>query len=709
MRTNERVLVHAVLIMSWCGALAQAAAIEPNWPAGFPEIVVTQNGAPAPGVFIGSVTQGFNVFYVILDNSGYPLYVSKTQPLSSFVQPNGLVAIAVLGVVNLKDETLTRLDSFTMTPGCTVDSHDVKLLTNGHALLIGKETRSIDMGQVIAGGRPDALVTGDVVQEIDADKHVVFEWHSLDQIPIADSFYDLAQKSIDYAHINSVALDPLDNGLLVSLRTTSEIVKVDRSTGETVWRFGGKGNQFTFIGEHEENAPYYTVGQHDVCRLANGNLLFFDNGNISGGGPNPCDRTYSRAVEYRLDEAAMTATLVWEFRHSPDISALCTGSVKRFDNGNTLIDWGCAVAKAGTMVTEVSASGDVVLEMAFAQPGPGSSLTKQLWNRPDIVQWQTYPNVKVGQSYTATQTGVSVTVRAITGNPDNNGLAVRKFIEATRFPRFSGKEPQLLVDRVVLSGYGMTDARIDVTFETKGPECPDPCQLTVYHRPFAGQGEFTALATTVNPDKTLKVTNASLGEFVFGYPDAPDVPLQPVLRSPADLIGVNQAESVVLQWTAKGLARSYDLQVATDPQFTVLAVDQSALTQSRYTLSTLTPGQTYCWRVRTRNYGGTGPWAVRSFTAAPPAIRVTSPNGGEQWGRGLKSFIRWEDNLSEAVVVDLYKAGVFVQTIAKVTSDPAVLWEPALALKPGDDYAIRIKSSTREAVVDVSDGPFTLR
>ena len=70
-----------------------------------------------------------------------------------------------------------------------------------------------------------------------------------------------------------------------------------------MWRLGGKMNQFTFIGEHPENAPYYTVGQHDVHRLANGNLLYFDNGNISGGGVTPNDRTYCRAVEYALDEA----------------------------------------------------------------------------------------------------------------------------------------------------------------------------------------------------------------------------------------------------------------------------------------------------------------------------------------------------------------------------------------------------------------------
>ena len=79
------------------------------------------------------------------------------------------------------------------------------------------------------------------------------------------------------------------------MRTTSEIVKINRQTGDVMWHLGGKMNQFTYIGEHLQNAPDDTVGQHDIHRLANGNLLFFDNGNISGGGITPSDRTYSRS------------------------------------------------------------------------------------------------------------------------------------------------------------------------------------------------------------------------------------------------------------------------------------------------------------------------------------------------------------------------------------------------------------------------------
>ena len=273
---------------------------------------------------------------------------------------------------NLKDQTISIVDSFT-TLGYPVDNHDMKLLPNGHALLFGSEVRTINMSALVPGGKTAASVTGDIIQEIDSNKRLVFEWHTFDHIAITNSFYDLTQQTIDYAHINAVSIDPTDNNLLASLRTTSEIVKINRQTGEVMWRLGGKMNQFTYIGEHAQNAPYYTVGQHDIHRLANGDVLYFDNGNISGGGVTPSDRTYSRAVEYQLDEVDKIATLVWEFRHTPDISVPCTGSVKRFPNGNTLIGWGCAIPTSGTIATEVSPAGSVVFEMDHRTP-PGQQL-----------------------------------------------------------------------------------------------------------------------------------------------------------------------------------------------------------------------------------------------------------------------------------------------------------------------------------------------
>ena len=98
--------------------------------------------------------------------------------------------------------------------------------------------------------------------------------------------------------MNAMTIDPTDNNLLASLRTTSEIVKINRQTGEVMWRLGGKMNQFTFVSEHEEKPPTTRWDSMTSIGWPTATLLYFDNGNISGGGVTPNDRTYSRGVEY---------------------------------------------------------------------------------------------------------------------------------------------------------------------------------------------------------------------------------------------------------------------------------------------------------------------------------------------------------------------------------------------------------------------------
>jgi hypothetical protein len=218
-----------------------------------------------------------------------------------------------------------------------------------------------------------------------------------------------------------------------------------------------------------------------------------------------------------------------------------------------------------------------------------------------------------------------------------------------------------------------------------------------------GQGEFTALATTFDDiNETLTVANVSFGEFVFGYPDAPEIPLQPILHAPEDLTMVNQAQPIVFQWIPRGFGRSCHLQVATDAEFNNLIVDESGLKQYVYELASVESGTTYYWRVNTTNYGGTSAWATRSFTAVPPMVKVTTPNGCDNWNRGLDFFILWDDNLAEDVVLDLYKGDTFVQTIATVSSIGAYEWEVDLALEPGCDYSIKVKSSENDSIFDMS-------
>ena len=113
-----------------------------------------------------------------------------------------------------------------------------------------------------------------------------------------------------------------------------------------MWRLGGVRNQFRFDADSQEFSLL-----HGVRRLPNGNLLLFDN----GGGI-----SFSRAVEYQLDEVARTATLLWSYRPNPDIHAPFLGFAQRLSNGNTLVTFG----PKGTL-REVTPGSDVLWELTL--------------------------------------------------------------------------------------------------------------------------------------------------------------------------------------------------------------------------------------------------------------------------------------------------------------------------------------------------------
>ena len=97
------------------------------------------------------------------------------------------------------------------------------------------------------GGSTSGLVIDGVVQEIDiASGKVLFEWHSLDHVPLDESHQPVpasATTPYDYFHINAVSPDE-DGNLLISSRHTWTVYKLDRHSGAVIWRLGGKNSDF---------------------------------------------------------------------------------------------------------------------------------------------------------------------------------------------------------------------------------------------------------------------------------------------------------------------------------------------------------------------------------------------------------------------------------------------------------------------------------
>ncbi|MHC4463033.1 MAG: aryl-sulfate sulfotransferase [Planctomycetota bacterium] len=714
---NMKKIIICVVIVSFLGlAHGNVYGVDPCLPDDFPEFIINQYGETAPGYVIGSVqSRNNNVgsYFMIMDNAGVPVFYSKTQSLGGLVCNGLFTKRRAIPGMNKKYtwylyEGFNEVDSFQLGNGYLADNHDFQILPNGHALMLCYSSHIIDMSQIVEGGHPVANIIGAVIQELDVHKNVIFQWRSIDYIPITDSYRNLTRAKVPYIHVNSVELDETDGNIILSCRETSEVIKISRVTGEVMWRMAGKQCEFTFINEHEENAPRYFKLTHDARRHANGHLTIFDN----GADKNDMERTYSRAVEYDLDEE------VWEYRNDPDFLALSGGNCTRLPNGNTIVRWGGA-AKAGeaAAMTEAGPDGQLVYEIWPAQNKVTGGFTRSVWPLEDQCTTVTHSDLIEGNEYVFNDTGVTLKVNSLEGQVSNEA-SVKRAPFAPLYPEFPGKAPRVLPVRVKVNELGITSMNADISFDAESfgfadrsgvLGYADPDKLTIHYRPVPGQGQFIPLPTNYNTGKKqLSTTMMQFGEFIFCFPDLEEVPYAPLLIEPEDQGTVNQELEASFFWTPRGFGRSYHLQVSKDPQFSTLEVDEPNLMETRYTLETIDPNTTYYYRVNTTNYGGTGEWSTASFQTVPPMVEVTAPNGGEQWNRGLEYFIQWNDNLAERVVIELYKGDTFVEVIRTTASTGVYEWEVDLDLEPGCDYSIKIKSSDNEAIFDMSDDTFAI-
>ncbi|MCB0728437.1 MAG: aryl-sulfate sulfotransferase, partial [Ignavibacteriae bacterium] len=325
-------------------------------PDSLPSLNVTVSNNPSPGdLYLSNFPIGStpNIPYLITaNNSGNIIYSKQMNgtALDYKKQHNGFITYFTGGKFFAEDLLHNIVDTFTCGNGYSTDGHELKILNNGHALLMSYDRQPVDMSQIVPGGDTNAIVIGLIIQELDENKNVVFQWRSWDHFNITDApFVDMTGSSIDYAHGNAIEYDN-DGNLLISSRHLNEITKINRTTGDIIWRLGGVNNEFTIVND---TIPFQY--QHHIRRISNGNITLFDNGNFR-------EPFMSRALEYQLDEENKIATLVWSYIHNPVIYGSFMGSVQRLRNGNTLIGWGGNSTKS---LTEVTPNGEIALEMTL--------------------------------------------------------------------------------------------------------------------------------------------------------------------------------------------------------------------------------------------------------------------------------------------------------------------------------------------------------
>jgi hypothetical protein len=256
--------------------------------------------------------------------------------------------------------------------GRQMDFHEFRLTPEGTALFTcSPPVTPVDLSAL--GGSRNGRVQESIFQEVDIRTgRLLLEWRSLDHVPVTDSYNQLTDP-FDYLHINSIDIAP-DGHLLVSGRHTWALYKVDRHTGEVIWRLGGKRSDYQ-LGPGARFA-----WQHDARQISKSKITLFDNG--SDGAINTEAR--SRAIVLDIDSTRRTAQLAKSYHHPTPLLALAMGNLQMLPSANVLVGWGTEpyvseFTPGGALLTDARLLSGYKSYRAFRLPWRGIPL-----HSPDI-------------------------------------------------------------------------------------------------------------------------------------------------------------------------------------------------------------------------------------------------------------------------------------------------------------------------------------
>jgi len=324
-------------------------------PSDFPlwEVETLEDGV-APGKIFITNYMGDPSYIMIFKNDGTPYFYQRMeQNLFGFftIQQNDALSRSDNSRFAVLDSNCTVQRYVECGFGYVSNGHEFLILPDGHYFMIAHNMIQVDMSKIVSGGEQEAVIMDTGIQEFDEDGNVIFVWLCSEYFDITEAVHeDLTDSFIQYVHTNSIAID-YDDHIIISNRHLSNVVKINRQTGDIIWRLGGKKSDFEFVND-ELKLSY----QHDARPVPGkqNHYTVFDNGNYR----NP---QFSRAVEFKLDVENKTATRVWEYRLPKDNST-ALGNVQRLPNGNTHINWGRG---KGAKATEVTPDGKVVYQADF--------------------------------------------------------------------------------------------------------------------------------------------------------------------------------------------------------------------------------------------------------------------------------------------------------------------------------------------------------
>jgi Arylsulfotransferase (ASST) len=356
-------------------APVQRFASRPDLKPPFIKVMTPASGT-APGyIFFAPKLGAFEAGPLIMDNNGdivwyHPLKLTKGITDFRVQEYQGKPVLtwwrgrlSNVGVGNgwfvIYDDRYQPVAEVRPGNGLVGDVHDFVITEEDTALMTIYKRRKADLTSV--KGPKDGWIWDNIVQEMDIKtRKVLHEWHSFPDVALDETLIrppgemtgGTKKTPYDYFHLNSIEVDD-DGDLLVSARNTHAVYKIDRESGEIIWRLGGKKSDFAL------GPGVAFVWQHDARRQPDGTITIYDNGAA------PPIHKFSRVLVLDVDEESKKATLLRSYAHPKKLLAPFEGNAQFLDNGNIFVGWG-----AWPYLTEFNRAGRVVFDVYFGSGKP---------------------------------------------------------------------------------------------------------------------------------------------------------------------------------------------------------------------------------------------------------------------------------------------------------------------------------------------------
>lgn len=197
--------------------------------------------------------------------------------------------------------------------------HDLEITGDGTILVLGKKFTQTNVGEIVSPNIWEWDPAAQTVEEV----WVAADWLDPEIMRGERSNPD------DWWHSNSLNLGPRDN-ILVSLRTTDQVVSIHSDFNGIEWTLGGPASTFNL------DDPFYA--QHEATEYADNQILLFDNHlvYVDGDYTLPEGASTSRVVLIELDTDTGIAQTVWSFEPPDPIMCRAKNSTFRLSNGNSI-------------------------------------------------------------------------------------------------------------------------------------------------------------------------------------------------------------------------------------------------------------------------------------------------------------------------------------------------------------------------------------